>query len=76
VWAGEPSARGVITADDLYEFQQRDVSDEYDMIESVTGKIEIPIKSGWNIGGRVHLRQRDPLPLSVLAIIPHMEVGG
>jgi len=46
------------------------------MIESVTGKIEIPIKSGWNIGGRVHLRQRDPLPLSVLAIVPHVEIGG
>ena len=41
-----------------------------------TGKIEIPIKSGWNIGGRVHLRQRDPLPLSVLAVVPNVEVGG
>lgn len=76
VWAGEPSPHGVITPDDLYEFQQRDVADEYGMIESVTGKIEIPIKSGWNVGGRVHLRQRDPLPLSVLAIVPNVELGG
>ncbi|MHB1098092.1 MAG: phage tail protein [Burkholderiales bacterium] len=76
VWAGEPNERGEVTPDDLYEHQQRDVSDEYGTIASVTGKIEIGIQSAWNIGGRVHVRQRDPLPLSVLAVIPNVELGG
>lgn len=76
VWAGEPDEKGRISADDLYEYPQRTVDDEYDMIEGVTGKIELSIKTAWNVGGRVHFRQRDPLPLTILASIPSVEVGG
>mgnify|MGYP001583984683 CR=1 FL=1 len=76
VWAGEPNANGQISADDLYEHPQRDVGDEYGMIEGVTGKIDVSIRSSWNTGGRVHFRQRDPLPLTILAVIPNVELGG
>lgn len=76
LWAGEPDANGKMAEDDLYEYQQRDVGDEYNMIVGATGKVDIAIRSSWNTGGRVHFRQRDPLPLAILAAIPNVEVGG
>ena len=76
IWAGEPNERGEMDADDLYEYAQRQVEDEYSLIPGLTGKVDIPIKASWNLGGRVHFRQRDPLPLTILAVIPNLEVGG
>lgn len=42
----------------------------------VTGKIEMNIKATWNNSGRVLIRQRNPLPLTVLAVMPHADIGG
>lgn len=76
IWAGEPDESGYMNPDNLYELAQRAPEHEYEMITGVTGKVEIGITSSWNLGGRVHIRQRDPLPLTVLAIIPSMSFGG
>lgn len=76
LWAGEPNEDRSVNPDDLVEWQQRAVEDEYATMAGITGKVEISIKSSWNLGGRVHVRQRDPLPLSILAIIPSVTVGG
>lgn len=76
VWAGEPAEDGTINPDHLDEHAQRDVTDEYGSIAPLTGKIELSIQSSWNLGGRVHIRQRDPLPMSLLAVIPSVGVGG
>ncbi len=46
-------------------------------IQPVTGKTDpIAIRSAFNTGGRVAVRQKDPLPMTVLAIIPNVEMEG
>lgn len=76
IWAGEPNEDGTVSPDHLYEHAQRTPGDEYSTIEGVTGKVVISMSSSWNTGGRVHIRQRDPLPMSLLAVIPSVSVGG
>ena len=42
-----------------------------------TGSLEPqPIESDWTREGRVYIRQDDPLPLTIIAIIPDVEHGG
>jgi len=42
-----------------------------------TGSLEPqPIESDWTREGRVFIRQDDPLPLTIIAIIPDVEHGG
>jgi hypothetical protein len=43
---------------------------------SFTGALELNIVSSFNENGRVVIQQTDPLPLTVLAVIPSVEVGG
>lgn len=73
------ASRGIWAGNDfehLYEHKQRDPGDQYGMIEGVTGKVELSMSSAWNKGGRVCIRQRDPLPLTILAAIPSLQIGG
>jgi hypothetical protein len=70
LWVGEDK-------DHLSEWRQRTATLNYGLpIPLFTGKIEVAIRSTWNTGGRVFLRQRDPLPLTVLNVIPNVSVGG
>jgi len=41
-----------------------------------TGQENIKIESDWNDYGRVVIRQKDPLPLEILGVLPIVEVGG
>lgn len=41
-----------------------------------SGMIDQPIPCMWNKLGRVFARQANPLPLTILAVIPQMELGG
>lgn len=41
-----------------------------------TGISQLSIGSAWQENGRVYFRQSDPLPLTVLAIIPDVVIGG
>ena len=45
-------------------------------IELLTGQAQINIPNTWQNKGRVFIRQADPLPLSVLAVIPEVTIGG
>ncbi len=63
-------------ADNLLEFKQRSSENYDDPIELLTGLAEIRIISNWNTGGRIFVRQSDPLPLAILAAIPEVTVGG
>lgn len=47
-----------------------------DPIGLVTGDVKLVLRSGWDEGGRVWIRQSDPLPLTVLAVIPEVTYGG
>jgi hypothetical protein len=72
-------SRGIFAgkdADNLLEFKQRSSENYDDPITLLTGLAEIRIISNWNTGGRIYVRQSDPLPLSILAAIPEVTVGG
>lgn len=61
---------------DLFEVKQRTESDNYGSIDAKTGKASVVINDTWLGTGRVTIIQRDPLPISILAIIPQADVGG
>ena len=41
-----------------------------------TGQVEIAINADWNDYGRILVRQTDPLPLTILGILPNVDIGG
>lgn len=47
-----------------------------DADEEVDGTLEVNIASNWSTAGRVLVRQEDPLPATILGIIPKVEIGG
>lgn len=50
---------------------------QYDQpVEEETGTVKVNIVTGWTDGGRVLIRQANPLPASILAVIPEVQVGG
>lgn len=71
-------SRGIFAGKDknsLYE--EKTERDTYEMpLELLTGQTAISISNDWQGKGRVFIRQSDPLPLSVLAVIPEVTIGG
>lgn len=65
------NADGVLT-----EFKQRTDEDYGKPIRWITGIQSIVIDPSWNSNGRVLLRQTDPLPITILSVIPTVEIGG
>jgi hypothetical protein len=61
---------------EMYEIKPRFQSDSYDSIELKTNKQEIYIEPVWSLGGGIRIEQRDPLPMSILSVIPEVDVGG
>ncbi|OBU04838.1 hypothetical protein [Morganella psychrotolerans] len=73
------SSRGVWAGTDkehLYEYPQREFEFYDNPVDDATGIVEINLDSNWSKNGRVFIRQEDPLPLSILAVIPRLDVGG
>ncbi len=73
------ASRGIFAgtdADHLYEYPQREFEFYDDPVADATGVVEVKLDSNWDKNGRVYIRQSDPLPLSVLAVIPRLTVGG
>lgn len=64
IWAGPD-------ADDLTELKIRNDEDYDDPIALATGTVEINITGEWSEGGRVTVMQVDPIPLTLLAILPN-----
>ena len=62
-------------ADNLEPYLQREDENYNEPTKLLTGKAEIAITTDWNDGGRVFLRQSDPLPITFLAIIPEVETS-
>jgi hypothetical protein len=63
-------------ADNLYDLQDQpidfDYSEAFELQDDVHTK---SIATGWDKNGRVFFRQSDPLPATILAIIPKVTVG-
>lgn len=68
IWASTPGGQ-------WYEYPQREFEFYDDPVEDATGKVEVKLDSIWEKNGRLKIRQTDPLPLSVLAVIPRITVG-
>jgi len=69
IWATTPGGK-------WYEYPQREFEFYDDPVNDSTGKVEIKLDSVWGKSSRVKIRQTDPLPVSVLAVIPRLTVGG
>ena len=60
----------------MSEIKPRFDADGYDPIALRTYKQEVIIEPQWSKGGGVRIEQRDPLPLSILSVIPQIDIGG
>ena len=60
----------------FHEIQPRFISDSYDPITLKTYKAEVIIEPQWSRGGGVRIEQRSPLPLTILSVIPQVDIGG
>jgi len=69
LWVGPNS-------DNMVEVKQRDVEPYGAPTALYTGDFKITIPPSWGRSGSITLQQRNPLPLTVLAVIPEVEVGG
>lgn len=62
-------------SDNLDEMKQREFELYGEPTRLLTGDKTIDIPPSWNKTGRIFLRQKDPLPMTILAIIPILQIG-
>jgi hypothetical protein len=62
--------------DSLWEYKQREDESLASPIETKTGKATINISADWTNRGHIFIRQEYPLPLTVNAILPEVDMGG
>ena len=73
------SSRGIFAGPDfdtLDELQPDPINTYGEPWPLKTGLVEMPIASTWNQMGSFAVRQKDPLPLTILSAIPSGEIGG
>ena len=72
VWAGSkpPDDDTVDPLEGLFEFKLRDAESSDDPTDLKTEVIDIGIQTDWSQGGRVFIRQVDPVPMTILSIVP------
>lgn len=61
---------------ELYELKQREFEDYNSPTEMLSSVCRIDITNDWDGQGQVFIRQVDPLPMTVLAIIPELTIAG
>jgi hypothetical protein len=72
------SSRGVFVGPDenhLSEYKQRSNETYEDPTRPVTGLIEVQTVAKWEKNAVVTVQQKDPLPLSVLSVVPQVTVS-
>ena len=74
IWAGPTNDNNAIQ--ELLEFKSRSDADGYDAIALTTAKEEIFVQPQWSKSGGIRIEQRSPLPLSILSVIPLVDIGG
>lgn len=68
VWVGPQE-------DDLVEYKQRSTEPWNAPIDMYTGDIEITPPWDWSTTGSMWVKQLDPLPMTILAIMPDVTIG-
>jgi hypothetical protein len=73
----DKSARGFVAGDDA-DHLSADVAQSWDDASGAlfSGQVEVPLDANFNPYGRLLVRQVDPLPITILGIVPNVEVGG
>ncbi|HJU38189.1 MAG TPA: hypothetical protein VJ724_01355, partial [Tahibacter sp.] len=63
--------------DRMMEWKPRDEDDGYlDPVSELTGIARVNLLGDWLANGHVCIRQNLPLPITVLAVIPKVDIGG
>lgn len=70
IWAGPSFDEG-----DLIEVKQRTFEEMGAPIELFTGDIQLHVLSSWEAFDGICIEQRDPLPMTILAIAPEVDMG-
>lgn len=60
----------------LVEMKQREFEAYGEPTQLLTGDKAVKIKPKWQTNGRIFMRQKDPLPMTILAVMPTMSVTG
>jgi hypothetical protein len=63
------------TFNDLTEFKDRDLNTIGTPIELFTGDERMIIGGGWTVEGQLCIQQDNPLPATILGVIPEIQVG-
>ena len=61
---------------ELIEAEQRSTEGYDAPTRDLTESVDVRFPSTWSYPGRVRIEQRDPVPATVLAIIPEVSIGG
>lgn len=70
VWVGPEAPSSDSSLSGLTELKIRDDETMDQPVALRTGPIEVNMAAGWSDGGRVFIRQTDPIPLTILSISP------
>jgi hypothetical protein len=62
--------------DNLTEFKQRAYEAYGEPTTMKTGDIKVTVPAKWSNSGSLFYRQDDPLPMTLLAVIPEITIGG
>lgn len=74
-WVGPRTDADSNRSTTMLEIAPRFDFDSYDTIALKTYKQEILIDNQWSRGGGIRIEQRDPLPMSILSVIPRVDVS-
>lgn len=66
---------GIAFDDNMREYKPREFEDYEDPAELITGVVEVTPEPEWNSGGQICVRQKYPLPCTLLATIPNVELA-
>jgi hypothetical protein len=69
-WVGGKTPSDSDLLDGLTEVKVRSFEGYDEPVELVTGTMDVNIRAEWNSNGRIFIRQIDPLPWTVLAVVP------
>ncbi len=64
------------TLKNMYEIKQRQHESYNSPVNKISGIAEIDVSSSFNKQGQFYFMQDEPLPFSVLSLIPEVEIGG
>jgi hypothetical protein len=64
------------SSDNLVEWTQRTAASGFTGTIPESQLIVIPVKGGYDRGGRCFIRQTAPLPLAVLEVVREVDFGG